>query len=201
MSIVPRNRETSRQQLQRAALELFAERGFADTTAADIAARAGVTERTFFRHFPDKREVLFAGEQDFRARLRGAVEAAPLDLSPLDAVICGLHAVAPLLEAVRVHYDMRRDVIRQSPALQEREAAKGAGMAADITNILFRRGIEPVRAALAAHLGLTVMHMASETWAGADDASFTAHVDAAVKMLRSEALALSQRDPGATLST
>ncbi|MDE3177201.1 MAG: helix-turn-helix transcriptional regulator, partial [Pseudomonadota bacterium] len=74
---MPRSGEDSRRRLQKAAFDLFEERGYDQTTAAEIAARAGVTERTFFRHFPDKKEVLFAGEAAFRATLTAAVAAAP----------------------------------------------------------------------------------------------------------------------------
>src|ERR1700735_4378921 len=91
-------RKDVRLRLRRAALELYAERGFDRTTAADIAALAGVTERTYFPHFPDKREVLFAGEAEMRAALVDAVSSAPAGLPPLPALLEAFLSVAPLLE-------------------------------------------------------------------------------------------------------
>src|SRR5579863_847171 len=91
----------SRGRLQEAALILFAERGYDQTTAAEIAARAGVTERTFFRHFRDKKEVLFAGEAEFREGLTDAVFSAPPALAPLEALLWAMRAVGASLEAYR----------------------------------------------------------------------------------------------------
>ena len=77
----------ARGRLEQAAAELFADRGYDQTTVADIAARAGLTERTFFRHFADKREVLFAGADALREQLVSTVAEAPRPLAPLDAAI------------------------------------------------------------------------------------------------------------------
>src|SRR3954471_1096879 len=82
----------------RAAMELFAERGFEATTAGDIAARAGVTERTFFRHFTDKREVLFDGSATLEQATYDAILAAPAESSPLEAAVAGMTAAGGLLE-------------------------------------------------------------------------------------------------------
>ena len=83
--------------LQEAALALYAEHGFDQTTAAEIAERAGVTERTFFRHFADKREVLFGGSAELKERLVSAVAGAPAEAGALDAVAAGLDAAAAML--------------------------------------------------------------------------------------------------------
>ena len=95
------SRKDVRLRLQRAALELYAERGFDRTTAADIAALAGVTERTYFRHFPDKREVLFGGEAPLQAALAEAVLAAPAGLPPLPALLAAFLSVVPMFEEDR----------------------------------------------------------------------------------------------------
>src|ERR1700679_2432751 len=95
------SRKDVRLRLQRAALELYAERGFDRTTTADIAALAGVTERTYFRHFPDKREVLFDGEAELLSALAGAVLAAPADLPPLPALLAAFLSVVPTFERDR----------------------------------------------------------------------------------------------------
>src|ERR1700742_5176667 len=80
--------------LEEAAMELFDERGFEDTTVADIAERAGLTKRTFFRYFGDKREVLFSGSAQLQAKFVEAIAAAPAEAAPLDAVAAGLDAMA-----------------------------------------------------------------------------------------------------------
>src|SRR3954462_5876818 len=95
---VPRSGAEARRRLQQAALELYQERGFDQTTAAEIAARAGVNERTFFRHFPDKREVLFDGEADLRATLTQAVAEAPDGLEPFEVLLHAFRTSARNLE-------------------------------------------------------------------------------------------------------
>src|ERR1700678_2062171 len=90
------SRKDVRLRLQRAALELYAEHGYGRTTAADIAALAGVTERTYFRHFPDKREVLFDGDAELRSALAAAVAGAPAGLSPLPALLEAFRSAAPI---------------------------------------------------------------------------------------------------------
>src|SRR5438067_2229977 len=113
----------------RAAMELFAERGFEQTTAGDIAERAGVTERTFFRHFTDKREVLFDGSATMERTAHAAILAAPEDLSPLDAALAGMVAGGNLLEDRREHAVRRAKIVAANPSLQERELLKLAAMA------------------------------------------------------------------------
>ena len=114
----------ARVRLQQAALELFRERGYDRTTAAEIAARAGVTERTFFRHFPDKREVLFDGEAILRDALTGSIRDAPAGIGPLDMLFRAFRSVQLLLEENRPFSKPRHEVISATPALQERELAK-----------------------------------------------------------------------------
>src|SRR5579875_3758532 len=97
--------------LQRAALELYAEHGYEQTTVAEIAQRAGLTERTFFRHFADKREVLFHGSQELEQRMVAAVRAAPADTAPLDATAVGLLAATAPFQERRPHSVHRQSVI------------------------------------------------------------------------------------------
>src|SRR5215217_8219895 len=80
--------------LREAAMELFAERGYEQTTVADIAERAGLTSRTFFRYFADKREVLFSSKEAFEQPLVDALEAAPAGAPPMAAVAAALDAFA-----------------------------------------------------------------------------------------------------------
>jgi len=160
----------SRGRLQEEALALFAERGFDQTTAAEIATRAGVTERTFFRHFADKREVLFGGSALLRERIVTAVAGAPAADGPLDAVTRGLDAAATMLgESRRDLFRQRQAVIAANPELRERELAKLADFAGAVTAALRQRGVDETQASLAAEAGMTVLRLALEQWANGDD--------------------------------
>ena len=83
---VARWKPNARSRLEKAALELYSERGFQQVTVAEIAQRAGLTERTFFRHFADKREVLFPADGQLQELLLSALEKAPRSFSAFDAV-------------------------------------------------------------------------------------------------------------------
>src|SRR3954471_23364125 len=112
--------------MTRAAMELFDERGFAQTTVADIAERAGVTERTFFRYFADKREVLFDGANQLQAFVVDAIAAAPVDAAPMDVVADAFAGTALFMEERRDFARQRSAVIAATPGLQERELLKMA---------------------------------------------------------------------------
>ncbi len=160
----------SRGRLQEAALALYSERGFDQTTAAQIAVRAGLTERTFFRHFADKREVLFGGSALLQERIVSGVADAPAGDGPLDAVACGLDAAAHMLgESRRDLAAQRQAVIAANPELRERELAKLADYAAAVAAALRQRGVREPRATLAAESGMTVLRVAIGRWAGTDD--------------------------------
>ena len=176
----------SRGRLQEAALALYAERGFDQTTAAEIAARAGVTERTFFRHFSDKREVLFGGAALLRERIVAAVADAPADCGPLDAVARGLDAAADMLGEFRRDLSaLRHAVIVANPELRERELAKLADYAAAVATTLHGRGVGEPQATLAAETGMTVLRVAMERWAsGQDERELTVIMRAAMAELR-----------------
>jgi AcrR family transcriptional regulator len=160
----------SRGRLHEAALALYSERGFDQTTAAQIAARAGLTERTFFRHFADKREVLFGGSAILKDRIVAGVVGAPIEDGPLDAVSRGLAAAAEMLgESRRDLTYQRQAVIASNPELRERELAKLADYAAAVASALRQRGVTEPQATLAAESGMTVLRVALQQWAGADD--------------------------------
>jgi AcrR family transcriptional regulator len=151
------------QRLQQAAMELFLERGYEGTTVSDIAARAELTERTFFRYFTDKREVLFAGSEEYERFVVGAVAASTAE--PLEAVIAAYEATAPAL------FDFRAEQVRQrwhliaaNEELLERELKKGGRVAAGITAALVAKGVSPTAAALAAEVGSTVFRNAFDRW-------------------------------------
>jgi AcrR family transcriptional regulator len=166
MLSMPRDGRPARERLRAAALELYREHGFDQTTTAQIARRAGVTERTYFRHFADKREVLFDGEEDLRALLVDAVAAAPTGQSPLQLVVQAFVAVVPLIVANRPEAAQRAEVIAVTPALQERAYAKTASLVDALTEALVVRGHQRATARLTAHVGMAAFQYASNQWTG-----------------------------------
>ena len=181
---MPRNAEDARRRLRHAALDLFTEKGFEATTAAEIAARAGVTERTFFRHFPDKREVLFEGQELLGTALTTAIAAVPPGLSPIETLQRALAAVTGLFEQNRPFSEPRQRLIAATPALQEREVAKHAALAGTVATALRRRGIEALRADLAAQAGLAVMSYALAGWFADASLPLGAYLDRAFAVLQ-----------------
>lgn len=170
--------------LEQAALDLYVERGFDQTTVADIAARAGLTERTFFRHFTDKREVLFRGNELADA-LASAVDEAPASASPLDAVATAFESTSDFFAERRPHARRRQTVIDANPSLQERELSKLASMSSSIGAALRRRGVSEPAASLVAESGIAVFKVAFERWlADAADRSLADHVREALVELR-----------------
>lgn len=153
-----------RLRLQQAALAMFGERGYDRTTAAGIAARAGVTERTFFRHFPDKREVLFDGEAILREALTASIRDAPNDLGPIDTLFRSFRSVRQLLEDNRPFSKPRHEVISATPALHERELAKMAALSEALASALKARGVADLQANLAARAGMAAFLHATISW-------------------------------------
>ncbi|GAA1960291.1 TetR/AcrR family transcriptional regulator [Catenulispora subtropica] len=145
-------------------MDLFVERGYDQTTVADIAMRAGLTERTFFRHFADKREVLFYGGPVLQDRMVGAVEAAPPEAAPLTAVAAGVTAVAPMFAGRHAAARLRQSIIDSHPELQEREVAKLAHLAEALADALRARGVPDPAARLAADSGIAVFRAAFAQW-------------------------------------
>ena len=158
----------SRGRLRQAALDLYGERGFEHTTVAEIARRAGVTERTFFRHFADKREVLFAGSEELQETMVRAVADAPASLAPLDAVARGVEAAGAVLPE-REMARRRQTVIAANAELRERELIKFASLSAALAETLRGRGLEDPAASLTAEIGIAVFRNAFERWLAADD--------------------------------
>ena len=154
----------ARGRLEQAALALYGERGFEQTTVAQIAARAGLTERTFFRHFADKREVLFAGAGTLQEFLVSTVASAPDSAAPIDAIAAALQAAGALLQERREYARQRQAVIAANPELQERELIKLASLASALAGSLRRRGVREPAASLAAEAGIAVFRIAFERW-------------------------------------
>jgi AcrR family transcriptional regulator len=147
-----------------AAIELFAERGFEQTTAGDIAERAGVTERTFFRHFADKREVLFDGSETISGGVHDAIVGAEAGATPLEAALTGVNEVAEFFDDMRERAVRRSKIIADNPSLQERELLKLAAMTTTATEALHERGVPEPAASLAAQSAITVFRVAFARW-------------------------------------
>jgi AcrR family transcriptional regulator len=154
----------ARGRLEQAAFELYVERGFEQTTVAEIALRAGLTERTFFRHFADKREVLFAAaaglEEFFVTALAGATETA----TPIDAVAVALDAVGALMQEHSGTIRQRAAIIAANAELQERELIKLASLSSALAEALRRRGVTDPAASLTAEAGVAVFRIAFGRW-------------------------------------
>lgn len=145
-------------------MELYAERGFEQTTVAEIAKRAGLTERTFFRHFVDKREVLFWGAGSLQELLVATVADAPAATAPIEVVAAALEAAGDLLQERREGARLRQAIIAANAELQERELTKLASLALAIAEALRQRGVREPAASLAAEAGIAVFRVAFERW-------------------------------------
>ena len=161
---MPRNGEEVRKRLQWAALELFRERGYEETTAAEIAAKAGVTERTFFRHFPDKREVLFDGGAAFIEAVTVALRNAPKTLGPWDTLFFAFDSVKQMFVENRPFTEPRQRLIASSPALQERATDKNRALIAAVASALCERGLTVPQANLAAQMGMATLSHGVSAW-------------------------------------
>jgi AcrR family transcriptional regulator len=161
---VGRWKADARGRLEQAALALYGERGFEQTTVAEIAEGAGLTERTFFRYFADKREVLFWGAGRLQESLVSAVVGAPDSAVPIDAVIGALEAAGAGFQERREHSVQRQAVIAANAELRERELIKLAKLAQALAGALHRRGVREPTASLAAEAGITVFRIAFERW-------------------------------------
>ena len=154
----------ARGRLEEAALALYGERGFELTTVAEIAERAGLTERTFFRYFADKREVLFWGAARLQESLVSAVVGAADSAAPIDAVMAALEAAGAVFQENREHSVRRQAVIAANAELRERELIKLAKLASALAGALHRRGVGEPTASLASEAGITVFRIAFERW-------------------------------------
>jgi AcrR family transcriptional regulator len=154
----------ARGRLEQAAMELYSEHGFEQTTVAEIAARAGLTERTFFRHFADKREVLFWGAGALQELFVSTVASAPDSAAPIDAVAAALEAAGAALQERRESARQRQAIITANAELQERELIKLAALASALAAALCRRGVADPAASLTAEAGIAVFKVAFERW-------------------------------------
>jgi AcrR family transcriptional regulator len=167
---MPRWQSGGRERLVVAALQLFSEQGYDETTVAEIAARAGLTKSTFFRHFPDKREVLSAGQETLSRLLAEGIASAPPQATPLTAVAAGLVRAASAMGPFNRELAPRlQAAIATSTELQERYALKQVGYTAAMAGALRDRGIPESAASVAAELGALAFKQAFAAWVGTDE--------------------------------
>ncbi len=155
----------ARERLVLAAVDLFVEQGYDATTVAQIAERAGVTKSTFFRHFPDKRELLVAGQEALSQLLAAGITEAPDGASPMDAVAAGLERASSAMGPMNRELGPRlKAAVATSTELQERDALKSVGLAAAMTAALIARGVPDPVAALAGELGVLAFKRGYAEW-------------------------------------
>ncbi|MFF7198527.1 TetR/AcrR family transcriptional regulator [Streptomyces sp. NPDC008079] len=159
----------ARERLVVAAVDLFTEQGYDATTVTQIAERAGVTKSTFFRHFPDKRELLVAGQETLSRLLAEGIAEAPADASPLEAVAAGLARASTAMGPMNRDFAPRlKAAVAASAELQERDALKSVSLANAMTSALAARGIPGPTAALAGELGLLAFKRGYAVWSKGD---------------------------------
>ncbi len=176
--------------LEDAALELFAARGYTQTTVEEIAVRAGLTERTFFRYFADKREVLFSGSKLLEARIVECIAQAPRGAQPLDVVAAAFEAAGALIEAIRdmASVRVRYALVTSHAELKERELIKLASLGDATRAALRSRGVPEPAASVTAEAGIAVFKIGFERWVTAKrPGHLVTHIRAAVAALRTVA--------------
>lgn len=170
---MPRWKPHVRERLEMAALALYTTQGYDNTTVGDVAAQVGVTSRTYFRYFPDKREVLFGGADALRDRITHSLRVAPEDIPPLVATLHAMSTCEDLFHLRGYEHLRQRDaVISTSSELQEREAHKLVSIATVVADRLIERGSDPDSAQLVANLALAAFKQASRHWMNDPTASF-----------------------------
>ena len=159
----------ARERMVLAAVDMFTEQGYDATTVAEIAERAGVTKSTFFRHFPDKRELLVAGQEVLSRLLADGITEAPETASPLEAVAAGLVRASSAMGPMNRELGPRlKAAIAASAELQERDALKSVGLAAAMTSALVARGVPDAIAHLAGEIGVLAFKRGYSAWLEAD---------------------------------
>jgi len=181
---VSRWQPNPRARLERAALELFLEQGYGATTVPEITARAELTTRTFFRHFPDKREVLFSLEEELPSVVRSTMSDAPADATPMEVIAHALDIVATTrLSEHRDYLRVRRSVVNSDDGLREREMRKNSVLVDAATAGFRERGLGELEATVSAQIAITVFTVAVDRWLD-DPRPLTEHLAEAIASVR-----------------
>jgi AcrR family transcriptional regulator len=191
---MPRWNPGARERMVVAAVDLFAEQGYDDTTVAQIVERAGVTKSTFFRHFEDKRELLVAGQEILSTLLAEGITDAPADATPLDAVAAGLARASEAMGRANRDLGPRiKAAVASSTELQQRDALKQVGLAQAMEAALLARGVPSPAATLAAEMGVLAFKRGYAAWSGDDpdeNSRLAPHALAALRELRDASASL-----------
>ncbi len=175
----------ARERFEGAALALFQERGYARTTVPEIAARAGLTERTFYRYFADKTEVLFWRAGEFEAQMVGAIALAPAAAAPLDVLLAGFEAIGGFFDATRAEVSARHALVVAHPEFKARDMLKKQELTVAVDAALRARGIDEAQARIASEVGMTIWRVALDRWTrDQTGARFFSHVHQAFDQLR-----------------
>lgn len=159
----------ARERIVLAAVDLFTEQGYDATTVAQIAERAGITKSTFHRYFPDKRELLAAGQETLSRLLAEGIAEAPEGSSPLEAVAAGLERASSGMGQMNRDLGPRlKAAVAASAELRERNALKNVGLAAAMTDALLARGVPDPTARLAGELGVLAFKRGYAAWSEGD---------------------------------
>ena len=194
----------ARGRLEKAAMDLFVERGYANTTVGDIAERADLTERTFFRYFTDKREVLFSGSKAIEDILVDVISSAPKDAPAFELVANAFEVAGAELQGRRdfSYVRARYAIVSEHAEVQERELIKLASLAAAITQALLARGVSQPDASLVAEAGIAVFKVGFDRWVNAKKpGELATHIRAAVDVLKAVMAAPPQVAPTQRMST
>lgn len=176
-----RKAENARERFESAAYTLFEEQGYAATTVPEIAAKADLTERTFYRYFADKREVMFWRAGDHQLAITKEITQAQAGLHPLAMVAHAFEAVAPFIDSHRAIVKLRQHLIFSHSDLQERELMKLHMLASTVEQALRQRGLSASHARVVAEIGAAIWKVALENWrADESEGSFASHVQAAL---------------------
>jgi AcrR family transcriptional regulator len=202
MTSMPRWKPGARERLVVAAVDLFTDQGYDQTTVAQIAERAGVTRSTFFRHFADKREVLVAGQDTLSRLLAEGIAEAPVTAGPLEAVANGLERASTAMGPASRELGPRlKAAVAASAELQERDALKNVSLAAAMTTALLARGVAGPVAQLASEMGVLALKQGYATWTESDQNAadeLAPHTLAALRDLRAASAALNNGEASVT---
>jgi AcrR family transcriptional regulator len=187
----------ARERLETAALDLFVENGYEETTVAQIADRAGLNRATFFRHFADKREVLFGGEDVLAGLFAEGIRSAAPDATLTECLQAAFAAAGvAMTPRQRAKAAQRVRVLATNSEVQERGLLKHARIARSISAALRMRGADELTARLGAEVGMLAFSIAVERWLGADhDEPFPLHAAAALRDLQVRVAELDSRSP------
>ncbi len=177
--------DRARERFESAALALFRERGYARTTVPEIAARAGLTERTFFRYFADKPEVLFWRAGEFEAAMVDAITLAPAGAMPRDVLLAGFDALSGVLDATRSEVSARHQLVDAHPEFKARDMLKKQELTRAVDRALRARGFSEEEARMGAEAGMTIWRVALDRWICSEmKARFAEHVRLAFDQLQ-----------------